>query len=439
MEGLIMTAQLLLGLSILVILHEWGHFIAARAFGIKVEKFYLFFDAWGFKLFSKKIGETEYGVGWLPLGGYVKITGMIDESMDKEAMKTPPQPWEFRSKPAWQRLIVMIGGVTVNAILGVVIYSLMIFKNGESYTPIEQVKYGIEALELGKEIGLRTGDKIIAINEKKVNRFEDILNPKALLSNNAVLKVDRNNTIVDISLPADFLDQLRIKGVENFISIRMTFYVENVVPGGNADKAGILNNDVVTAIDGKTIMFFDEFKQILLKNKNKQVVFTINRNSDVKNVTVLIDEDGKVGFQRGTKDIEYAVQHYGFFESFIVGNNKAWEMLYANVKGLGKIIKGELSPKNISSPIGIATFYGGIWNWERFWNITAVLSMALAFMNILPIPALDGGHIVFLIIESVSGRKFSDNFMEKAQIAGMIILLTIMTFAVGNDILKLFN
>ncbi|HIA36659.1 MAG TPA: RIP metalloprotease RseP [Flavobacteriales bacterium] len=437
MEGLVMTAQLLLGLSILVILHEWGHFITARTFGMRVEKFFLFFDAWNLKLFKFKKGDTEYGIGWLPLGGYVKISGMIDESMDKDAMKKPAESWEFRSKPAWQRLIVMLGGVTVNVLLGMLIFSLMTYRYGEKYLPADQLKYGIVAHELGKQIGLETGDKILSINGEKVERYSDLLASKAYLGSDVVLNVERNGVMYDLPVPSDFIVHLSKSKLNNFIDIRQTFYVKDVLPNSNAAKAGLEREDVITAINSKNIKFFDQFKDALQAEKGKEVELTLKRNSGELTITALVDENGMLGFQRDSKDFEYVTNKFGLIESFGIGSAKAWEMLFLNLKGFGKIFSGEISfSDSVAGPIGIATIYGGTWDWQKFWLITGILSMILAFMNILPIPALDGGHVIFLSIEAITGVKFSDKFMERGQMVGMILLLALMAFVIGNDIWK---
>jgi len=433
-----MTAQLLLALSILVILHELGHYVAARIFGIKVEKFYLFFDAWGVKLFSVKKGDTEYGIGWLPLGGYVKIAGMIDESMDTKAMKKPPQPWEFRSKPAWQRLIVMLGGVTVNVILGIFIYSLITFSYGENYLPADQVKYGIVAYELGKDIGLKTGDKIIAINGQKFERFSDLKGIKVLMGDNVVLNVERDDKMIDIAIPSDFIERMADTKGAGFIDYRFTYYVKEVMPGSNAQKAGLLANDKIISVQGKATDFFDEIKKVLIEYKGEEVNLIVKRDGKEISFLAQVNEDGTLGFYPGiTDDFKFKHINYSLLGSFVKGSSQAWNILAVNIIGFGKIIRGEISAsKSLAGPIGIATIFGGVWDWNRFWVLTGALSMILAFINILPIPALDGGHVAFLSIEAVSGRKFSDQFMIKAQVAGMVILFALMAFVIGNDVWK---
>lgn len=434
-----MAAQLIAGLSILVILHELGHFLAARAFGIKVEKFYLFFDAWGFKFFSFKVGDTEYGLGWLPLGGYVKIAGMIDESMDVEQMKQPAQDWEFRSKPAWQRLIVMLGGVTVNVILGIFIFWMLTFSYGDSYIPNSEAKYGIVAYDLAKEIGLKSGDKVMAINGKPLEKYSDLWSSDIVLGS-GVLDVFRNNETIKIRVPSNFIEKISDKGRGNYIDDvpRMLSIIDTVTLGNNAEKAGFKKGDQFISANDSSVMFMDELKSFLKNNPSKTVDFKVLRGQDTISVTSAISEDGTLGF--GPK-IDFELKHveYGFFEALPVGVSKAWSTLSDNVKGLAKVVKGEVkATKAIQGPIGIASIYGATFNWFKFWMLTGVLSMILAFMNILPIPALDGGHSVFLIIEMIIGRPLSDKFMERAQMFGFFILIGLMVFAFGNDLWKLF-
>jgi len=403
MQALIMAAQLILGISILVILHEFGHYLAARAFGIKVEKFYLFFDAWGVKLLSFKVGETEWGIGWLPLGGYVKIAGMIDESMDKEAMKLPAEPWEFRSKPAWQRLIVMIGGVVVNVITGIVIFAMMSYAYGEKYTVNSSLKNGIVPSEIAKEYGFQVGDKLISVNGVPVVRFEEALKIKHILGEGVVYQIERNGQLMEVKLPADFVKKFSDAKADFFLP-RMHFFVSEITPGFPAEKAGLAVN------------------------------------AETKVLSLKVEDNGRVGFKPDSKDFIYEVVEYGFWASFPAGLNKAAETIDAQIKGWGKIFKGDIAVnKAVQGPIGIAKFYGGEWIWSRFWLFTALISLGLAFMNILPIPALDGGHVIFLIVEMVIGRPLSEKFLERAQYAGMIILLTLMVLIFGNDIWGLFK
>ena len=433
-----MIAQLLLGISILVILHEFGHYLAARAFGIKVEKFYLFFDAWGIKLFSFKRGETEWGIGWLPLGGYVKIAGMIDESMDKEAMKLPAQPWEFRSKPAWQRLIVMVGGVVINIIAGIVIFAMMSYTYGEKYIQNSSVKNGIVPSEMAKEIGFQTGDKLISVNGKLILRFENALKIEHILGDEVTYLIDRKGSNLEIKLPKDFIKKFS-SAKNDFFLPRMHFYVSEITPGYNAEKAGLKANDLIIKVDTQGFEFFDEFQQILKSNSGREVTLSLLRGNSPLTIKVQVDGNGRIGFKPDSKDFMYEIVQYSFFGSFPAGLSKAVETIDAQIKGWGKIFNGDIAlNKAIQGPIGIAKFYGGEWIWSRFWLFTGLISLALAFMNILPIPALDGGHVIFLLVEIIIGRPLSDKFLERAQYAGMIILLSLMVLIFGNDIWGLF-
>ena len=436
-----MAAQLILGLSILVTLHELGHFLAARAFGIKVEKFYLFFDAWGFKFFSFTKGDTEYGIGWLPFGGYVKIAGMIDESLDREAMAQPPQPWEFRSKPAWQRLIVMIAGVTMNVILGIAIYSFSLLQYKQSYLPNSEVKSGIVAYKLGKELGLQNGDKIIEINGKSFERFEDLISSRVMFGSR--LTVIRNGQTLEINVPDNFYRKYYDSRGPNFIGTdAMVFSIGTVVPGEKAAKAGLKQGDTLVSVNGEKIPGddFNFIKEKITQSKNKAVLFGLKRGNNLLDISVPVSEKGTIGISYGSSPIvtaKYKMQDYTLATALKFGTGDAFESLVSNAKGLRKIFTGEeKATESIQGPIGIATIYGAVWEWPKFWFITGLLSMVLAFMNILPIPALDGGHVIFLLIEAVTRKKFSDKFMERSQIVGMVLLLSLMVFAVGNDIWK---
>ncbi|RYD79167.1 MAG: RIP metalloprotease RseP [Sphingobacteriales bacterium] len=437
MNGLIMAGQLLLGLSLLVILHELGHFLAARAFGIKVEKFYLFFDAWGFKLFSFKKGDVEYGVGWLPLGGYVKIAGMIDESMDTEQLAQPAQPWEFRSKPAWQRLIVMLGGIIVNIIVGIVIFWILTFKYGETFTPNSAVVNGIQVGKVASDIGLKNGDKILAINGNKVMRFEELKSSKVLMGN-TMLTVIRGDKTIEIKVPDDFLNKVA-DGKSLFVEPRYTATADSLMPGYGAIKAGVKPGDRIKAVDGIPVTYQDEAKPLVMKKKGKMVALSIDRNGQPLELNVQVDTAGAIGYYPNFDEVKRKTISYGFFAALPVGANMAWSTFADNAKGIGKMITGKVSARNISSPIGIAKVYGSTFDWVKFWTLTGLISMALAFMNLLPIPGLDGGHVVFLLIEMVQRKPVSEKVLEKAQIAGFVILISLMVFAFGNDILKIFG
>lgn len=435
-----MAAQLIAGLSILVLLHELGHFLTARMFGIKVEKFYLFFDAWGFKLFKFNYKGCEYGIGWLPLGGYVKIAGMIDESMDTEQMKQEPQSWEFRSKPAWQRLIVMLGGVTVNVILGIFIFWMLTFFNGESFVPNSEAKHGIVAYELAQEIGLKSGDKVLSVNGKPIVRYNQLWSSEVIFGA-SVLEVQRGDEKLEVRVPKDFIEKLSDKGRTNYIDDfpRMQIVLDTVIAGSNAEKATLKKGDQIVSVNGNAILYMDELKPVLKDSANKTIELGVIRSNDTIMLKALVTSEGTLGFAP-VVDFKLETIQYGLFESLPIGASKAITTLTDNVKGLGKVVKGEVAAtKAVQGPIGIASIYGATFNWTKFWTLTAILSMILAFMNILPIPALDGGHSVFLLIEMAIGRPLSDKFMEKAQMVGFVILVALMVFAFGNDIWKLFT
>lgn len=425
-----MIGQLLLALSILIIFHEWGHFQTARWFGIKVEKFYLFFDAWGQKLFSFKKGDTEYGVGWLPLGGYVKISGMIDESMDKEFLDKEPEDWEFRAKPVWQRLIVMLGGVTVNIILGVIIYSGIKFVYGEKYQTMEMASHGIVAHELGEEVGFKTGDYVLKINGEKPERFDDLLRPEILMTD-AIFTVKRGDSILDIQLPLDFAGRMKDKA---FMEARVQSEIGELVESAPAKKVGLLEGDLIKTVDGKPSLYFDQIKAVLQDLKGKTVPLVYERNGREQQLEIAVTDEGTIGFR---PHFEFATETFGFGESLVEGSKSAFGLLALNIKGFGKMFRGEINAsKSVAGPIGIARMFGSVWDWHKFWSLTAALSMILAFMNIIPIPALDGGHVFFLLIEWVRGKPLSDKALERAQIAGFIILVALMVLIFGNDIYR---
>ena len=431
-----MTLQLILSLAILVTLHEFGHFITARMFGIRVEKFYLFFDAWGVKLFKFKKGDTEYGIGWLPLGGYVKIAGMIDESMDKEQMDKPAEEWEFRSKPAWQRLIVMLGGVTVNVILGIAIFTMNIAVFEKQYLPIDEInKDGVYVYETGKQIGFESGDKIIAVNDQKIERFNDATSIGILFG--AKVTIERNGKTIDIQVPDTIYKSFKrthrhIYGIENFVA-----QVDSLLQGGNAQKGGLLVGDEIIAINNIPTQSYGSLVETLPKYKNDTVNFLVKRAAVTDTLSIVVDSLGKIGFYNRFPEMK--LDDYSFAQAIKYGTADAMETMVVNIKGLGKVFNGEeKATESVQGPIAIATMFGPVWDWKRFWKLTGMLSMILAFMNVLPIPALDGGHAMFTIYEMVARRKPSDKFMEYAQMTGMIILLALMVFVFGNDIYQKF-
>jgi regulator of sigma E protease len=419
-----------------VLLHEWGHFVTARAFKIRVEKFYVFFDAWGKKLFSFKKGDTEYGIGWLPLGGYVKITGMVDESLDTAQLKNVPEPYEFRSKPAWQRLIVMLGGVTVNAILGVIIFAGILMYWGEKFIPNSELKHGIVASALAQEVGLQTGDKLVSINGEAVIKFDDIMSSKVLLGSDVAITVDRNGAPVNIVLPNDFTKRLLNSDKSGFVIPRMAFKVGEVMPNMPAAEAGLMIGDEITAINGEAVSFFDELQSSLQTLKGQTIQMDVLRAGKLASLNVSVSEAGTIGFYPELEVMETSFKKYGFFESIPAGATLAWNVISDNIKGFGKVFSGDIPvEKSLGGPIAIAKkMYGGVWDWYRFWMTTGLLSMILAFMNLLPIPALDGGHVVFLLIEMAIGKPVSEKVMLAAQYVGMILVISLMVFAFGNDI-----
>jgi len=441
MNGLIMVAQLLLGLSILVILHELGHFLAARAFGIKVEKFYLFFDAWGVKLFSITKGGVEYGIGWLPLGGYVKIAGMIDESMDKEQMALPAEPWEFRSKPAWQRLIVMLAGVFVNIVVGIFIFWMLTFKFGETYIANSSVVSGINPGVIGKQIGLKQGDRVIAVNGKKVIRYEELLSSKVLMGN-TTLTVSREGKTLDVKVPDNILNKVADLGIEEFISRvpLLTTTVDTVVKGKGAFRVGMKKGDRIVAVNEVPVKYNADVIRELKKLKNRKLMLDAYRGAELLHFELSTDSAGTIGIGFDADEIREETINYGFFAALPVGVNQAWTSFTDNGKGIWKVLSGKIkADKAFSGPVAIAQkVYGGVWIWSHFWASTALISIALAFMNLLPIPALDGGHVVFLCVEMVKGKPLGDKFMETAQIVGFVMLLSLMVFVIGNDIFKAF-
>ncbi|MFN0047546.1 MAG: RIP metalloprotease RseP [Cytophagales bacterium] len=439
MDGIIMAAQMILGLSILVGVHELGHFLPAKWFGMRVEKFFLFFDVGNFKFFSFKKGDTEYGLGWLPLGGYVKISGMVDESLDTEMLKRPAEPYEFRAKPAWQRLIVMLGGVTVNLITGIVIFVLLTYTLGERFYPAKEIKYGIVAQKLAQEIGLKTGDKIIKINGNEFDNFADVYSPDVLLSSGSYYTINRNDTILDIKIPNDFINKFSDKKNQAaFIDPITPFEVGKVMEGSAAMKAGLKPKDKILAVDSVKINYFHELTSELQNRKGDSVTILVDRENEQIPLKATISAEGKLGFavQSLLKD---SSEKYTFIQSIGKGAMKAFTVTSVQVKAFGKIFSGEIDARSsLSGPIGIAKEFGGTWDWVRFWNLTGILSMVLAFMNILPIPALDGGHVMFTLYEIITRRKPSDKFLEITQKIGMFILFGLMIFAVFNDIVKFF-
>lgn len=439
MDILIQASQFILSLSLLIILHELGHFIPAKLFKTRVEKFYLFFDPW-FSLVKKKVGGTEYGIGWLPLGGYVKIAGMIDESMDKEQMKQDPQPWEFRSKPAWQRLIIMVGGVTVNVILAIIIYAGMMMYYGEEYLPNENVTYGITADSTAQSLGLRNGDKILEVDGKKIERFSEIP-VEILLSDNGRVKFEREGKIDELII-ADSQKKSLIKAQRSLVGLRVPYVVGDFTASSPAKEAGLEKGDSIVGLNGRPLYFFDQYLEAIPKNANKEVAINLIRDGEKKEIKVEVPESGKIGVYAMNPGhfFEFETKKYDFFAAIPAGINKSYSVLGDYIRQFKLILNPETgAASEVGGFIMIAKQFDTHWNWQKFWSFTAFLSIMLAFLNILPIPALDGGHVVFVLWEMISGRKPHEKVLEYAQIAGFIILMGLILLANGNDIFKLFQ
>lgn len=441
MEIVIKLSQFLLSLSLLIVLHELGHFIPAKLFKTRVEKFYLFFDV-KFSLLKKKIGETEYGIGWLPLGGYVKIAGMIDESMDKEQMALPPQPWEFRSKPAWQRLIIMLGGVTVNFILAIIIYIGMAFVYGNTYIANSELKDGVwVSSPVGEELGFKTGDKIIAVDGKKVEKFNDV--PYSVNFAKEVT-VERNGAEQAIKLPVDVLDKV-MKNEKRYLDLRIPFIVAGL-DEASPNKNTLEKGDLLLSIDGKKMRYADEVMAFNKENVGKTFDAVVFRNEKEENVKLSVNNDGKLGVMQGGVKIDnleklgyYNISRetFSFAESFPAGIQRSKEELGRYITQLKAIVNPDTGAyKGVGGFYAIFNVFPSVWSWEYFWGITAFLSIMLGVMNLLPIPALDGGHVMFLLFEIITRKKPSEKFMERAQVAGFFILIALVLFANGNDIYK---
>lgn len=438
---LIKAAQLILSLSLLVIIHEFGHFMFARFFKTRVEKFYLFFDPW-FSLFKVKKGETEYGVGWLPLGGYVKISGMIDESMDKEAMKLPPQPYEFRSKKSWQRLLIMVGGVVMNFILAFVVYIGVLYAWGEQYLPTANVKYGIEVDSVGMQIGLQNGDKILSVDNMQVENFRKII-PTVILDKAHAIQVERNGQKVDVEISDEDLALLiKSKGVLSY-RIPFDYKIAKFAKDSPAKEAGLKVGDQILGMDSLKFEYNDQFRTALRERVGKTISLNVQREGKEMNFSMVVPETAALGIGLDLqldKLFELKTIEYSLIQSIPAGIDRG----ISTISDYLKQFKLIFSPKtkayeSLGGFIAIGNIFPGAWNWYDFWNMTAFLSIILGVMNLLPIPALDGGHVIFLLFEMITGRKPGDKFLEYAQIAGMVLLLTLVLYANGNDIFKLFK
>ena len=445
MEILIKLSQFILSLSLIIVLHEFGHYIPAKLFKTRVEKFYLFFDI-KFSLFKKKIGETVYGIGWLPLGGYIKIAGMIDESMDKEQMAKEPQPWEFRSKPGWQRLIIMLGGVVVNFILAFIIYVSLAFNYGDTTIPLNSIDGGVLITNpIFIESGFLTGDKIISVDGKEIETYTEL---RIYVIGAKTYKVDRNGEIIDINLPVDFLGKMSSSGDGTGFELRAPFIIQSVSGTSLNKNYDLQQGDIITSINDKEIKYFDQSISILEENKNKTIEVELLRENATLSKTLNVDSNGKLGVAFGytTKDLvdlgymELSKNSYSFSQSLAVGSNtfiSSMDFYLDQVKAIFNPNTGAY--KGLGGFIAIGNIFPGTWDWQIFWRITAIISIMLGVLNLLPIPLLDGGHATFLIYEMVSGRKPSDKFVEYVSVFGLILLLTLVIYANGNDIYKLFN
>lgn len=430
----IKAGQLILCLSILVVLHEMGHFLPAKWFKCRVEKFYLFFDPW-FSLVKKKIGDTVYGIGWLPLGGYVKIAGMIDESMDKEQMKQPAQPWEFRSKPAWQRLIIMIGGVTVNLILGFLLFAMILYVWGERRLPLNNLQYGIAVNPISEAAGLKDGDQIVSIDGQPVSDYYN-LTADIILEEAQTIQVKRDGRDTSLSIPRGTIRSL-IKSKAQFVQPRSITIIDTVfAKRAHFTQDSLRKGDTLIALNGTPLKFYDQFRRERLKYKDQEVTITVLRNQDTVFVKAKTDTTGAIGFFTDAEKLAGSYKKtYGALESFPAGVRKGWRMLVMNVKNFKLLFTSDevKASESLGSFLSIGNMFGPKWDWEVFWSMTALLSIVLAFMNILPIPALDGGHVIFTLYEMITGRKPGEKFMEYAQIVGMVLLLGLMAYALGLD------
>lgn len=489
----IKAAQLILSLSILVFLHELGHFTFARIFKTRVDKFYLFFNPyislfrckkiggkWHFRFFARNVPDmyekkkdasgnlvkdekgqaifeevsladlpeddwrhhpenTEWGIGWLPLGGYCKIAGMIDESMDTEALKKPAQPWEFRSKPTWQRLFIMVGGVLVNFITALIIYSMILLAWGEQYLPLQNAKYGMQFTEVALKNGFRNGDILLEINKKPVDDPSDAIK-KILIDESQSVTIKRSGKDTTIILPADFTHQVIASQTKQFMSVRVPFVVENTTSGSPAAKARLQKGDSVVGVNGKPMFAFQDISVALDSNKGKTISLEFIRKGERHTTPIAVSENGKLGISLNPQAGNFELKKitYGFWESIPAGIGMGVDKLTSYVKQL-KFIFTKEGAKQIGGFGAIGSLFPDMWDWQSFWALTAFLSIILAFMNILPIPALDGGHTLFLLYEMITGRKPSDKFLEHAQLVGFFLILALLIYANGNDILRLFR
>ncbi len=436
MEFFIRAIQLILSLSILVVIHEMGHFMFARLFGTRVEKFYLFFNPW-FSVFKKKIGDTEYGLGWLPLGGYVKISGMIDESMDRSQLEQPAQPWEFRSKPAYQRFLIMIGGVLFNFILAIAIYSMTLYVWGEQYLPVSNATYGVYCDSLALDMGMQHGDKILKVGDKEPNVFSDIT-MGIIVDNAKTILIKRDDQEIELNIPESLSQQMIANNLTSFVVPYIPFVIDSLIAGKPAQEAGLKRGDQVVGIDSISTLAYYDFVKTIRNYKSQSVYLQFIRNGVTDSVSVNVDSSGLigVGVRSINKFLKVEKRTYGFLSSIPAGISLGFSTLSTYVKQM-KLIATPEGAKQVGGFGAIGGMFPGLWDWEIFWGMTALLSVILAFMNILPIPALDGGHLAFLLYEMLSGRKPSIRVLEVAQMIGMALLFGLLIFANGNDLIRL--
>lgn len=446
MNTFIMAAQLLLSLTILVFIHELGHFLAAKFFKTRVDKFYLFFDflfplpsVLNFALFKKKIGDTEYGLGWFPLGGYVSIAGMIDETTDKETLAAPPQPWEYRSKKGWQKMIIILGGIIFNLIFAAMIFAGLIKWNSKEYLPAESLKDGgVMVTEMAKDLGFKDGDVILKINGDSPERFEDLTPISVLFGGTYEVERIENGqkSIKTIDIPDGFYK--KYKG--NLFAPRyQNILVENVMAGSNADKGGLKKGDVILSVFDSNITHFDVFRKILDSNKGKSIKVNVERNKSTLSLDVPVGKDGKIGFNPGFKlpEDKYKMKEYSWFQAFRFGSKECAKLFTMQAISIFKMIRGDMEFKeNVGGPIAMAKGFGVEWDWIRFWMFTAMISVGLAFMNLLPIPALDGGHAVVILIEMILRRPVDEKILQVLQNIGTILILGLMVFVFYNDLTR---
>jgi regulator of sigma E protease len=441
MDIIIKICQLLLSLTILVVIHECGHFFPAKWFKTRVEKFYLFFNPW-FELFKKKVGDTEYGLGWLPLGGYVKISGMVDESFDMDQLKSEPQPWEFRSKPAWQRLIIMVGGVTVNFVAGFLIFAMLIWKDGKEFIPTSELKYGIAVDSLAYEMGFRDGDVITKVGHEEIKKFDKAVILKAIVLDNAKeVKVIRNGQEQIINLDPKYVGILtkpQTKSLELW-SIRYPAVVGTLVDGGSSQQNGIREGDRFISVNDDPVTFVNEVKKRIAGKIVTPFRIGILRGSDSIHVNVSTNDMGLIGvnWQLPDQFLKFQTEKYSFLQSLPAGVEMGWDLLVGQLKAFKQMFAGNIQAKDsLGGFASITNMFPATWDWIAFWKMTAILSIILGFMNLLPIPALDGGYVVFLLIEVFTGKKVPDKIVEKATMIGFILLVALMIYANGLDVFR---